>query len=94
MGFAEILLQYQVALGDDNQPAVLGVGAFDGAVGLFELIHVYAGESAGFRLVLRRAPAALSVGGRKVVGGARREGEEGEEKDELHWDERKMEDGG
>ena len=47
-------------------------------VGLFEAIQVDAGERAGFGLVLRRAPAALGVGRREVVGGRGRSGEEGE----------------
>jgi hypothetical protein len=38
MGLAEIFLEDQVAFRDDDQSAVLRVGAFDGAVGLLEAI--------------------------------------------------------
>jgi hypothetical protein len=62
---------------------------------LLELIHVYPSEGAGFGSVLRRAPAALGVGRREVVGRGGGEGQKGgEEKGEgLHRDEQKMEDG-
>ena len=61
MGLPEIFLQHQVAFGDDDQTAVLRVGAFGCVVGLLEPVEIDAGEDASFGLIFRRAPAALGV---------------------------------